>query len=87
MFPDVAADKSDSEHARQRLESCLQAAWDTLDKEIFDSLYQSMPRRIAACIAANGWHTKYWGLVTVKLGQGGLFWRQEVDDLIDSILE
>ena len=59
MFPDVAADKSESEHARQRLESCLQAAWDTLDKEIFDSLYQSMPRRIAACIAADGWHTKY----------------------------
>jgi hypothetical protein len=59
MFPDVAADKSESEHARQRLESCLQAAWDTLDKGIFDSLYQSMPRRIAACIAAGGWHTKY----------------------------
>ena len=26
MFPDVAAEKSESEHARQRLESCLQAA-------------------------------------------------------------
>jgi hypothetical protein len=59
MFPDVAADKSESEHSRQRLESCLQAAWDTLDKEIFDKLYESMPRRIAACIKADGWHTKY----------------------------
>jgi transposase len=59
MFPDVALDTSDSEYARQRLESCLQAAWDTLDKEIFDSLYESMPRRIEACIAANGWHTRY----------------------------
>jgi hypothetical protein len=59
MFPDVAADKSESEHARQRLESCLQAAWDTLEKEKFDVLYKSMSKRIEACIAANGWHTKY----------------------------
>jgi len=59
MFPDVAADKSESEHARQRLESCIQAAWDTLDKGLFDSLYESMPARMEACIKAGGWHTKY----------------------------
>jgi len=35
MFPDVAADKSESEYARQHLESCLQAVWDTLDKKLF----------------------------------------------------
>ena len=39
MFPEIAADKSQSEDARQRLESALQAAWDTLDKESFDVLY------------------------------------------------
>jgi hypothetical protein len=59
MFPEVAADKSESEHARQRLESCLQAAWDTLDQELFDKLGASMCDRIEAVIAANGWHTKY----------------------------
>lgn len=59
MFPDIAKDKSESEHARQQLESALQAAWDTIDKENFDSLYQSMPSRIEACIKADGWHTKY----------------------------
>ncbi|CAG8962255.1 hypothetical protein HYFRA_00005309 [Hymenoscyphus fraxineus] len=59
MFPAIAADKSDSEDSRQRLESALQAAWDTLDKESFDVLYKSMPARIEACIAADGWHTKY----------------------------
>jgi hypothetical protein len=59
MFPEVAADKSESEHAWQRLESCIQAAWDTLDKGLFDSLYESMPARMEACIAAKGWHTKY----------------------------
>jgi len=59
MFPDVAADKSQAEASRARLESCLQAAWDTLDKELFTKLYESMPSRIEACIAANGWHTRY----------------------------
>ncbi len=59
MFPEVAADKSKSEDSKQRLESCLQAAYDTLEQELFDSLYQSMPNRIAACIKAKGQHTKY----------------------------
>ena len=59
MFPEVATDKSESEEARQRLESCIQAAWDTLDKALFDKLGQSMPARIEACIAADGRHTKY----------------------------
>jgi hypothetical protein len=54
MFPEVAADKSESEYSRQHLESCLQAAWDILDKELFDTLYENMPARIEACIAANG---------------------------------
>ena len=59
MFPDVAADKSESEHARQNLESCLQAVWDTLDKELFDNLGASMVDRIEAIIVADRWHTKY----------------------------
>jgi hypothetical protein len=59
MFPEVAKDTSESEYARQRLESCIQAAWDTLDDELFSTLGASMPDRIEACIAADGWHTKY----------------------------
>ena len=59
MFPEITKNKSESEHARQQLESVLQAAWDTIDKESFDVLYQSMPRRITAYIKADGWHTKY----------------------------
>lgn len=59
MFSDVAADKSESEYARQRLESCLQAAWDCLPEGLFDNLWVSMSRRIEAVIAADGWHTKY----------------------------
>jgi hypothetical protein len=59
MFPEVAACKGISEDDRQRLEPCLQTAWDTIPQEFFDALYQSMPSRIEACIAADGWHTKY----------------------------
>jgi len=59
MFPEIASDRSQSEEARARLESALQAAWDTIDQEFFDKLWQSMPARIEACIAADGWHTKY----------------------------
>jgi len=59
MFPEVGADKSQSEYARQRLESCLQAAWDTLDEKLFQNLAASMPDRIKAYIKAEGWHTKY----------------------------
>ena len=59
MFPEVAADKSESEEARARLESCLQAAWDCLPDDLFSKLYLSMGKRIEAVIAAKGWHTKY----------------------------
>jgi hypothetical protein len=59
MFPKVANDKPELEDARQRLESCIQAAWDTLDKLLFNNLYASIEDRIEACIAAKGWHTKY----------------------------
>ncbi len=59
MFPNIAAETSQSEYARQRLESALQAAWDTIDKSSFNVLYKSMPSRIKACIKAKGQHTKY----------------------------
>jgi hypothetical protein len=54
MFPEVAADKSESEHARQRLESCIQAAWDTLDKSLFDNLGASIHDRCETVMATDG---------------------------------
>ena len=59
IFPEVIADKSETEYARQRLESCLQATWDTLEQRLFNKLYMSIYSRIEACIAASGWYTKY----------------------------
>ena len=59
MFPDIANCMGKSEADIERLGSAIQAAWDTIPKEFFDKLYQSMPHRVAACIKAKGWHTKY----------------------------
>ena len=59
MFPEIAAYISETEHARQQLESALQAAWDTIDKALFNKLRESIYDRIQACIEADGWHTKY----------------------------
>ena len=53
MFPEVARDTLDSEYARQRLESCIQAAWDTLDNKLFNMLSASMPDKIEAHIATD----------------------------------
>ena len=59
IFPEVIADKSETEYARQRLESCLQAAWDTLEQRLFNKLYISIYSKMEAYITAGGWHTKY----------------------------
>ena len=55
MFPEVVVDKSESEYTWQQLESCLQAAWDTLDQELFSNLGASMCNHIEAVIAVKGW--------------------------------
>ena len=59
MFLKVTVDRSESEEARVRLESCLQVAQNTINKEGFDNLYKSINARIKACILANGQYTKY----------------------------
>jgi len=38
MFSEVAKDKLESKHAKQRLKSYIQATWDILDKGLFDKL-------------------------------------------------
>jgi hypothetical protein len=59
MFPDIIDGLGSSEDEIQRIEECLKAAWEVLPKSLFDSLIESMPRRIEACIKAKGWYTKY----------------------------
>jgi hypothetical protein len=38
IFPEVAVYTGESEYNRQRLESCLQVAWDIIPQEFFDKL-------------------------------------------------
>ena len=59
MFPDVMNGSGDTEAHRTNIEQCLQAAWNALPDSLFESLIESMPRRMEACIAAKGLHTKY----------------------------
>lgn len=33
--------------------------WEGLEVRMFENLLDSMPRRMQAVIAANGWYTKY----------------------------
>jgi transposase len=43
----------------EEMEEALKDCWARISKETFDRLYESMPRRVAACIKARGWYTKY----------------------------
>jgi hypothetical protein len=67
MFLDIINAKGETEQDHINIEEALSKAWDALPDSLFESLIESMPRRIEAYIKANGWHIKYWE-------QGGIFW-------------
>ena len=58
-FPEIAIATGTLEADIKRLGSAIQACWDMIPKEFFDKLYKSMPRRVAVCYKAKGWHTEY----------------------------
>jgi hypothetical protein len=47
------------EGIKEKMAQVLSECWDAIEERYFESLWQSMPGRIAAVIAAEGWHTKY----------------------------
>ena len=59
MYPEVIKNTSETKEARTEPEQALQSAWDALPDSLFESLIESMPRRIQALLDAKGWHTKY----------------------------
>ena len=59
MFPELMAMTGEKESDIKALEEALKQAWDALPNSLFESLVESMPRRVQACIEADGWHTKY----------------------------
>ena len=44
---------------KEAIGKALIECWDALGDEVFDRLIESMPRRVAAVIKAEGWYTKY----------------------------
>lgn len=45
--------------AVQAVGNAARLAWWEVDWSIFESVVESMPRRVQACIDSDGWHTKY----------------------------
>ena len=45
---------------KEALTDALLETWNSSPESLLESLYSSMPRRIAAVIKAEGWYTKYW---------------------------
>jgi hypothetical protein len=59
LFPEVMTAVGKTEEDRANLEHALRVSWEALPDSFFESLVESMPARIEACITAEGWHTKY----------------------------
>ena len=59
MYPDVMKNISFTDEVREQLEEALKSAWNALPDILFESLLHSMPKRVKACMAAKGRHTKY----------------------------
>ena len=59
LHPELDLCTGKTEEDIQNLENALVEAWNALPNSLFESLGRSMERRVAAVIAAKGWHTKY----------------------------
>lgn len=47
------------DNIREVLGEALIKAWRLIEQHYFDAVLESMPRRVEALLAADGWHTKY----------------------------
>jgi hypothetical protein len=43
----------------KHFQELIEQAWSEISKDYFTKLMESMPKRVEADIAANGWYTKY----------------------------
>jgi hypothetical protein len=59
MYPELSARTGKTDQDREDMEEALKVYWAAIPKDTFNSLYKSYSNRIEACIAADGWHTKY----------------------------
>ena len=59
VYSDLNSLKSKGNEAETQLFQILQKAWVNIRVKVIEGLISSMPRRCAAIIKAEGWHTKY----------------------------
>lgn len=58
-YPDISQTPGGPDAVRARLAAVLPEAWEAIPESVFESLWRSMPDRVAAVIAAKGWYTRY----------------------------
>jgi hypothetical protein len=58
-YPDTKFVPGGPETVRKVLEERLTDIWADIEAEAFESLVESMPRRVADLLAAKGWYTGY----------------------------
>jgi transposase len=59
LYPDIELWKGSEESIAERIEDCLVHAWGQIRLQIAHNLVASMPKRIEAVIAAQGWYTRF----------------------------
>ena len=59
MFPDCDSWSGTDDEVIRRMEDALVYTFEHMDKSIVLHLAESMQDRVAACIEARGWYTKY----------------------------
>jgi hypothetical protein len=59
-YPDISKTRGGPAKVRRRLAEVLPEIWaKDIEGDFQESLWESMPRRVAAVLAAKGWYTKY----------------------------
>ena len=59
-YPTINLTPGGPEVVRKHLAKALDECWTkNIEGEFLEALWESMPRRVAAVIAAKGWYTKY----------------------------
>jgi transposase len=58
-FPETSTLPGGPATVKRALEERLAVVWNDIGAEVMDNLVESMPRRVAALIEAQGWYTKY----------------------------
>jgi hypothetical protein len=59
MYPDLKDTPGRPRAVKERISEVLPKVWDQIEESYLESLWRSMPSRVAAVIAAEGWYTKY----------------------------